>query len=193
MAGDELLSCLRAYWRAERPPAPHLFPGRDPAHPITAQAVRSALAKAVAKSGITKTITPHVLRHSFASNLLDAGVGLRTIQALLGHSSIRSTARYTHVTAKHIADTPSPLDLLEPEQHTSASDAPGNRPRAGRNGKQQKRSPDATRPHSSRSRARQRERKKLGPAASMMSPPSSKGRVRAKKQTPPRDAPTKRE
>jgi site-specific recombinase XerD len=115
MCGDSLLTCLREYWRAERPRAPYLFPGKDPAEPITAQAVRTALTKAVARSGITKTVTPHVLRHSFATNLLEAGTDIRTIQVLLGHNSIRTTARYSHVSAKLIAATPSPLDLIRQE------------------------------------------------------------------------------
>jgi site-specific recombinase XerD len=123
MAGDALLACLREYWRAERPSGPFLFPGADPARPITETAVRSALAKAVAKSGITKAVTPHLLRHAFATHLLESGSDIRTIQCLLGHTSIRTTARYTHVSARHIAATKSPLDLI------AKAEAPSSRTR----------------------------------------------------------------
>jgi site-specific recombinase XerD len=107
---DRLLTLLREYWRQERPTGPYLFPGQTPDEPASADAVRRVLHAAVAQTGLRKRVTPHVLRHSFATFLLDAGENLRTIQFLLGHSSIRTTALYTHVSTAHVARTPNPLD-----------------------------------------------------------------------------------
>lgn len=123
MAGDGLLACLRDYWRADGRSGPLLFPGQDDEQPIRAETVRSALKKAVARAGLTKPVTPHVLRHSFATALLESGTDIRVIQILLGHNSIRTTARYTHVSAKQIAATPSPLDLLGERAETEAAGA----------------------------------------------------------------------
>lgn len=114
MLSPRLLACLRQYWRATRPPGPELFPGRDPATSVSVDAVRAALSQAVKDAGIKKRVTPHVLRHSFATHLLEAGEDIRTIQVLLGHGSIRTTARYTQVSKRHIARTQSPLDRLAP-------------------------------------------------------------------------------
>jgi integrase/recombinase XerD len=111
MLADSLLHGLREYWRLVRPTGPYLFPGhgRDV---ISRTAVRRALHKAVAIAKIKKRVTPHTLRHSFATHLLEAGESVRVIQALLGHSSIRTTTRYTRVSAAQIARTQSPLDRL---------------------------------------------------------------------------------
>jgi site-specific recombinase XerD len=107
---DRLLTLLRAYWRQERPTGRYLFPGQTPDEPASSDAVRRVLHAAVEQARLPKRVTPHVLRHSFATFLLDAGENLRTIQVLLGHSSIRTTALYTHVSTAHIARTPNPLD-----------------------------------------------------------------------------------
>jgi site-specific recombinase XerD len=74
--------------------------------------VRAALADAAKKAWIAKRVTPHVLRHSFATHLLEQGTDVRVVAALLGHASLRSTAHYTRVTEKLVRQTPSPLDLL---------------------------------------------------------------------------------
>ena len=113
MLSERLLVCLREYWRAVRPRGPELFPGSVPGSVVAAKTVREALRAAVAKAKITKRVTPHVMRHCFATHLLEGGTDIRTIQVLLGHSSIRSTARYTQVSTRHIAHTQSPLDRLK--------------------------------------------------------------------------------
>jgi len=112
MLSPVLIEALREYWRLCRPTEPILFPGEKPGTCVSDAAVRQALREAKDTCGITKRVTPHSLRHAFATHLLEAGTDIRTIQALLGHGSIRSTARYTHVSVAHIGKTQSPLDRL---------------------------------------------------------------------------------
>jgi integrase/recombinase XerD len=113
MLSPILLMALREYWRLYRPTPPALFPGQNPGTVIDPGAVRKALRNALRKVNITKRVTPHSLRHAFATHLLEDGADIRTIQVLLGHGSIRSTARYTQVSIQHICKTPSPLDRLQ--------------------------------------------------------------------------------
>jgi site-specific recombinase XerD len=103
---------LREYYRAVRPARPYLFPGRQPDRPLSADSVRDVLHRVARQCGLEKRVTPHVLRHSFATHLLEAGTDIRVIQVLLGHRSIRTTQRYAQVTVGHIARTRSPLDML---------------------------------------------------------------------------------
>ena len=110
--GVRLYHALRAYWAANRPPLPLLFPGPDPRKPITPRAVRDAIMAARITSGLGKRVTPHVLRHSFATHLLELGTDLRIIQSLLGHASVDTTMRYTQVSRRLIDRTLSPLDAL---------------------------------------------------------------------------------
>ena len=112
LLAPRLLDELRAYWRAYRPRT-WLFPGRDPNRPFNDDKARVVFNEAKARAGIRKGGSIHVLRHCFATHLLEAGVDLRTIQILLGHSSITSTAWYLHVTRKTLERTRSPLDLLD--------------------------------------------------------------------------------
>jgi integrase/recombinase XerD len=107
-----LYEWLRQYWARERPPMPYLFASRKTGKPPSKPTVRKALARAGKDAWIKKPVRPHILRHSFSTHLLDEGVDVRVVQALLGHESIRTTARYTRVTQKRIRETPSPLDLL---------------------------------------------------------------------------------
>lgn len=107
-----LLALLRQYFRQVRPSGPSLFPGGKPGRPITPGPIRDALKKAIRKVDIKKRVTMHSLRHSFATHLLEGGTDIRVIQALLGHASIRTTQRYTHVSSKHIGRVQSPLDIL---------------------------------------------------------------------------------
>jgi integrase/recombinase XerD len=112
MLSERLLTLLREYWRASRPEGAYLFPGRTADKPITAASVYRVFSDAVQDAGLTKDITFHCLRHSFATHLLEEGTGLRVIQALLGHASIRTTCRYTRVSADLIGRTRSPLDVI---------------------------------------------------------------------------------
>lgn len=111
MLSHKLLAVLREYWRAYR--THHwLFTGQDPERPLTRAAVHKVFQKARRKAGLTKRVSVHGLRHSFATHLLENGVNIRRIQLLLGHRSLRSTQIYTHVASDYLEDTPSPLDIL---------------------------------------------------------------------------------
>ena len=111
MLSPRLLDVLRTYWKSARP-TQWMFPGEVPGQPITREAVGLACQKARRDSGITKPITPHSLRHAFATHLLESGADLRTIQLLLGHRSLATTARYLKVATTTICATTSPFDLL---------------------------------------------------------------------------------
>lgn len=108
---ETLYFWLRRYWDRERPPQPYLFANHQGKLP-TDMTVREAVARAAKDAKISKRVTPHILRHSFATHLLEQGTDLRVVGVLLGHASITSTARYAHVTEKLVRQTPSPLDLL---------------------------------------------------------------------------------
>lgn len=107
-----LLELLRLYWRAERP-GDWLFPGTDRTRPIGPKSIYLACRSAAQAAGIRKPVHPHCLRHAFATHLLEAGVNLRTIQLLLGHANLETTARYLQVADVAVRSTPSPLDALD--------------------------------------------------------------------------------
>jgi len=107
-----LLGKLRKYWKVYRP-RDFLFPGSSPHSPLSAAAVQKALLYARQIAGIRKPIKSHTLRHSYATHLLEAGVDLRTIQILLGHRSLNTTAIYLHVATKKLRQTARDNDLLE--------------------------------------------------------------------------------
>ncbi len=116
-----LLEILRAYCRILRPAGPWLFPSWRPHLHLTAGAVQTVCREAWQRSGLRKRVTPHILRHSFATHLLERGVDTRVIQALLGHSRIDTTARYVAVTPATVSATASPLDqLLKPTRRKRA-------------------------------------------------------------------------
>ncbi len=112
MLPERVLHALREYWRTERPRHSFLFPGGVPGRCISVSSVQKALNRAAERAGLTKRVSPHVLRHSFATHLLELGTDLRVIQTLLGHGSLRTTLRYTRVSRSHLQKTPSPLDVL---------------------------------------------------------------------------------
>lgn len=107
-----LLEALRNYWRRYRPAKPWLFPGPGRSRPVCTDTIRAACVRARDAVGLGKRVTPHSLRHSFATHLLEAGTDLRTVQALLGHSQISTTAFYTHVQRRVVTATQSPLDAI---------------------------------------------------------------------------------
>ena len=111
MLSPRLLEILRTWWRQARP-APWLFPGDRPDHPITSRSVDRACRRAHRRCRIRKPITPHALRHAFAVHLLESGTDIRTIQLLLGHRSLITTARYLCIATTKVCSTSSPLDLL---------------------------------------------------------------------------------
>ncbi len=106
-----LLAELRAYWRRYRPDG-WLFPGADPQRPLAASNVQRLCQRLVRRAGLTKPCTPHTLRHSYATHLLEAGVDVVTLQAILGHRDLHTTAHYLHVSTRRLHQTPSLLDLL---------------------------------------------------------------------------------
>jgi len=106
-----MLELLRTYWRVHRP-ADWLFPAIKPHKHISAATVQQVCREAAQLAGFSKRVTPHTLRHSFATHLLENGIDIRVIQSLLGHKRIDTTAHYTAVTHKAVASTASPLDAL---------------------------------------------------------------------------------
>jgi site-specific recombinase XerD len=113
MLSPRLLALLREYWKVVRP-TDWLFPGDVPGQPITGKAVHLSCVRAARDAGLDKHVTVHTLRHSFATHLLEAGTDIRTIQVLLGHRKLETTAIYTHVSPAAVEATRSPLDRIGP-------------------------------------------------------------------------------
>jgi len=105
------LQQLRAYWRQYRP-TPWLFPGADPTQPLGGSGVQRQCQRAARRAGLSKRCSPHTLRHSYATHLLEAGVDVLTLQAILGHRDLGTTAHYVHVDTRRLRQTPSLLDRL---------------------------------------------------------------------------------
>ena len=123
MLSPKLLEVLSDYWWAVRPKV-WLFPGDIPGQPITRHSVEKVCQAAHQRSGLSKPVTPHSLRHAFAVHLLESGADLRTIQLLLGHSSLNTTARYLRIATSKVCATTSPLDLLPRIPVAAISKAP---------------------------------------------------------------------
>jgi site-specific recombinase XerD len=116
MLSPKLLEALREHWRGlPRKPSAWLFPGNrwhTGDTPITSKVVWNACEEAAQRAGLPKDIHPHTLRHCFATHLLEDGADLRTIQILLGHNDLKETARYLHLSQRHLHSAASPLDSL---------------------------------------------------------------------------------
>ena len=110
-----LLDTLREYWRWMRPKT-YLFPGTENGwrtdRPITSKMLWAAVHYAAEKAGITKPVSPHILRHSYATHQLEAGMDLKTLQVLLGHDDLSTTSRYLHLSKKHLQAVSTPLDRI---------------------------------------------------------------------------------
>jgi site-specific recombinase XerD len=119
MLSPQLLALLRAWWREGRRlgvmlPRGWLFPGRSPVNPLTTRRLNRAVHAAAEEAGINKRVTPHTLRHSFATHLLEQDIDIRVIQVLLGHAKLDTTALYARVATTMIRAVMSPLDRLGP-------------------------------------------------------------------------------
>jgi integrase/recombinase XerD len=116
----KLLETLREYWSSTKP-RKYLFPGdRGPDVPLTTKAVWHACRGAARRAGIQKRVAPHTLRHSYATHLLEAGADPRTIQLLLGHTDIKHTTVYLHLSQRHLHAVTNPLDALPVSDAASA-------------------------------------------------------------------------
>ena len=111
MLSPKLLEILREWWQMAKP-KPWLFPGDIPGRHITRSAVELVCREAHRASRIPKPITPHSMRHAFAVHLLERGTDVRTIQLLLGHRSLATTAQYLRIATSKVCSTTSPFDLL---------------------------------------------------------------------------------
>jgi integrase/recombinase XerD len=128
MLSPQLLELLRDWWvegrrRGVLLPRGWLFPGRNPIEPLSTRQLNRAVHAAAEAAGIRKRVSPHTLRHSFATHLLEQDTDIRVIQVLLGHAKLDTTARYTRVANTTIRNVTSPLDRLAP--------LPAGRPRPG--------------------------------------------------------------
>ena len=127
-----LLALLRAWWHEARQqgvkrPGGWLFPGQDPARPITTRPRSRVVEAAAEAAGLTKHVSPHTLRHSFATHLLEDGVDIRVIQVLLGHAKLDNTALYARVATKTVRTVTSPLDRIMAQigGHNAQGASPG--------------------------------------------------------------------
>jgi len=113
MLSPKVLTALRDYYNSLKiKPLSYLFFGLDRNKPMHPRHVQYQISQAGKKAGINKQVTPHVLRHSFATHLLESNVDVRRIQALLGHKSLKTTALYMHVSSNFINQTKSPIDSI---------------------------------------------------------------------------------
>jgi integrase/recombinase XerD len=117
MLSPELLGLLRAWWKEGRRrgvmrPGGWLFPGQNPDNPITTRQLHRVVQEAARAAGLARRVGPHTLRHSFATHLLEDGVDIRVIQALLGHAKLDNTALYARVATRTVRAVTSPLDRI---------------------------------------------------------------------------------
>jgi len=132
LLSPSLLALLRAWWQEGRQqgvmrPGGWLFPGQDPARPITTRQLSRVVEGAAEAAGLTKHVSPHTLRHSFATHLLEDGTDIRVIQVLLGHAKLDNTALYARVATKTVRTVTSPLDKITAQigRHNAQGASPG--------------------------------------------------------------------
>ena len=123
MLSPNLLTLLRQYWKAYQP-THWLFPGHNPSRAINDATVYRICQRAAQAAKLSKSVSPHTLRHSFATHLLEAGTDLRTIQLLLGHRNLKTTSFYLHISNLALRSTTSPLDLLLASSSVEATATP---------------------------------------------------------------------
>ena len=114
MLGGSLLALLREYYRVARPKGEYLFPGQKSGSHLSTAAVSRVLRLLNREMGLSKKATMHTFRHCFATHLMEAGTDIRVLQVLLGHSAIKTTLRYTHITDRLVGKLVSPLDMIQP-------------------------------------------------------------------------------
>ena len=124
------LRFLRVYWKKYKPTG-FLFPGKTPDKVYAGTSICKAMKVAAKRAGIKRRVYPHVLRHSYETGLLEAGVDLLTISKLLGHASFITTMVYLHCRREHLGSTPSPLDWLPVRQLPTYQPAAENGPEEG--------------------------------------------------------------
>jgi len=112
LLSEAALRTLREYWKKFEPSSKWLFSGDRPNQHLHPRSVQKIFANACRKAGITKKVSVHSLRHSFATHLLESGVDIRYIQEILGHKSSKTTEIYTHVSIKNLSDIRNPLDTI---------------------------------------------------------------------------------
>jgi integrase/recombinase XerD len=122
-----LLEALRIYWNQYRPPT-LLFPGKTSDKPYAGTSIQKTIKSSAKRAGLKKNVTPHTMRHSYATGLLEAGVDILTISRLLGHASFATTMVYLHVRRTHFLRSPSPLDWLPTKQLPQWQDPTNNNP-----------------------------------------------------------------
>jgi len=125
-----LLAVLRAYWKWRKPKI-YLFPSyqrKRREQPISARTVYYAVCEAARRAGIKKKVSPHLLRHSWATHLLERGTDLKTIQMLLGHFDLEATTIYLHLSRQHLQSVKNPVEALP---ISGLGDTPSVRPRKG--------------------------------------------------------------
>ena len=120
LLSPQLLSTLRGYFASYRPQGPYLFPGYRSDAPLTRNAIAKSLHKAACCAGLGIHVYPHLLRHAFATHMLEDGEDLRTVQVLLGHASLSSTMRYLHLSEARRTSIRSPLERLPKEGSKSS-------------------------------------------------------------------------
>ena len=114
MLGESLLALLREYFKETRPKGGYLFPGQKPGTHLSTATVSLVVRRINRQAGLPKKATMHTFRHCFATHLMEAGTDIRVLQVLLGHSSIKTTLRYTHITDRLVGKLASPLDMIQP-------------------------------------------------------------------------------